>query len=112
MVLPIISSPTFVGAAVEDHALVDARSPAPRLRDHRPRQRTCASGTVIGQHARPNALIPVATVSGLTIVGLLNGVVITETIFNYPGIGSATATAAAALDVLTVLGFAWLNATP
>jgi peptide/nickel transport system permease protein len=66
---------------------------------------------VIGQHARPNALIPVATVSGLTIVGLLNGVVITETIFNYPGIGSATATAAAALDVLTVLGFVMFNAT-
>ena len=66
---------------------------------------------VIGQHARPNALIPVATVSGLTIVGLLNGVVITETIFNYPGIGSATAAAAASLDVLTVLGIVMFNAT-
>ncbi len=66
---------------------------------------------VINKHARPNALIPVATVSGLTIVGLLNGVVITETIFNYPGIGSAVATAAASLDVLTVLGFVLFNAT-
>jgi peptide/nickel transport system permease protein len=66
---------------------------------------------VIGQHARPNALIPVATVSGLTIVGLLNGVVITETIFNLPGMGSAAADAAASLDVLTVLGFVLFNAT-
>lgn len=66
---------------------------------------------VINQHARPNALIPVATVSGLTVVGLLNGVVITETIFNIPGMGSAAATAAAALDVLTVLGFVLFNAT-
>lgn len=66
---------------------------------------------VINQHARPNALIPVATVSGLTVVGLLNGVVITETIFNYPGMGSAAADAAASLDVLTVLGFVMFNAT-
>jgi len=36
----------------------------------------------------------------------LNGVIITETIFNYPGIGSVAAQAAAQLDVLTVLGFA------
>jgi peptide/nickel transport system permease protein len=66
---------------------------------------------VINRHARRNALIPVATVSGLTIVGLLNGVVITETIFNYPGLGSAAADAAASLDVLTVLGVVLFNAT-
>jgi len=66
---------------------------------------------VINKHARPNALIPVATVGGLTVVGLLNGVVITETIFNYPGLGSAVAAAAVSLDVLTVLGFVLFNAS-
>ena len=65
--------------------------------------------TVINTHARPNALIPVATIGGFTIVGLLNGVVITETIFNYPGIGAAAASAALQLDVVTVLGFAIFN---
>jgi peptide/nickel transport system permease protein len=60
---------------------------------------------VVNRHARPNALIPVVTVSGFVVVGLLNGVIITETIFNYPGIGSVAAQAAAQLDVLTVLGF-------
>ncbi len=60
---------------------------------------------VVNRHARPNALIPVVTVSGLVIVGLLNGVIITETIFNYPGIGSVAAQAAVQLDILTVLGF-------
>jgi len=60
---------------------------------------------VINRHARPNAMIPVITISGAVIVGLLNGVIITETIFNYPGIGSISAQAAANLDVLTVLGF-------
>jgi peptide/nickel transport system permease protein len=65
--------------------------------------------SVINKHARPNALIPVATISGFTVVGLLNGVVITETIFNYPGIGRAAARAATQLDVITVLGFALFN---
>ena len=47
---------------------------------------------------------PVVTIGGATVVGLLNGVIITETIFNYPGIGSIAAQAAVNLDILTVLG--------
>ena len=64
---------------------------------------------VIHKHARPNALIPVVTMSGLTIAGLLSGVTITETIFIYPGIGSAAAAAAVQLDVITVLTFVLLT---
>jgi peptide/nickel transport system permease protein len=60
--------------------------------------------TVIRGHAVPNALIPVITVGGLTLIGLFNGVVITETVFNYPGLGSFMAEAATALDVVSVLG--------
>jgi peptide/nickel transport system permease protein len=60
---------------------------------------------VTNRHALPNALIPVVTVGGLTIVGLVSGVVITEVIFNYPGMGSAAAEAARSLDVLTVAAF-------
>ncbi len=60
---------------------------------------------VVNKHARPNALIPVATLGGLMVAGLLGGVVITETIFEYPGIGSAAGQAAATLDVITVLAF-------
>jgi peptide/nickel transport system permease protein len=61
---------------------------------------------VIFKHARPNAMISVVTLAGFSVVGLLGGVVITETVFNYPGIGQAAANAAAQLDVVTVLGFA------
>ena len=60
--------------------------------------------TVISQHAVPNALIPVITVGGLTLISLFNGVVITETVFNYPGLGSFMADAALSLDVVSVLG--------
>lgn len=64
---------------------------------------------VIFKHAQPNAMIPVVTLAGFSVVGLLGGVVITETVFNYPGIGSAAASAAAQLDVITTLGFAIFN---
>ena len=61
---------------------------------------------VINKHAVPNALIPVVTIGGLMLIGLFNGVVITETVFNYPGMGSFLAEAALSLDVVSVLGVA------
>lgn len=64
---------------------------------------------VINRHAMRNALIPVTTMAGLTVANLLGGVVITETIFEYPGIGSAAANAAANLDVITILSFTLLS---
>jgi peptide/nickel transport system permease protein len=64
---------------------------------------------VINKHAARNAMIPVATMGGLLLIGLLNGVVITETIFNYPGIGRWAANAATTLDILGVLGFTLFN---
>jgi len=62
------------------------------------------------KHARRNALIPVLTLSGFTIIGLLNGLVITETIYNYPGMGLFIATAATQLDYPAVLGSAVFTA--
>ncbi len=59
---------------------------------------------VINRHARPNAMIPVATIGGLLLVGLLNGVVITETVFNYRGMGYFVAQAALSFDAVSVLG--------
>jgi peptide/nickel transport system permease protein len=46
------------------------------------------SSRVLGKHALRNALIPVVTLLGLSIPGLIAGAVITETIFSYPGLGS------------------------
>jgi peptide/nickel transport system permease protein len=74
------------------------------------RSKGLAEKTVINRHVLKNALIPVATVAGTTVAFLLNGVVITETIFNIPGLGSAAADAARSLDVLTILGYALFTA--
>lgn len=65
---------------------------------------------VNNKHARRNALIPVLTLSGFVLIGLINGVLITEFIFNYPGLGQWAANAATALDYASVLGFAVFTA--
>ncbi len=61
---------------------------------------------VINKHARRNALIPVVTLTGILTAGLLTGVVITETVFNYKGLGYFAAHAALQMDIPSVLGFA------
>jgi peptide/nickel transport system permease protein len=43
---------------------------------------------VIMRHAFKNALIPILTVVGLTLALLLGGAVVTETVFNIPGVGN------------------------
>jgi dipeptide transport system permease protein len=65
---------------------------------------------VVDKHARRNALIPVITLAGLLFVGLLAGVVITETVFNYPGIGRWGVNASQQLDIPAVTGFALIFA--
>jgi len=42
---------------------------------------------VIGLHALRNAMIPVITIIGLQVGGLMAGAVLTETIFSWPGVG-------------------------
>jgi len=68
------------------------------------RAKGLSENVVINKHARRNALIPATTVAGLMFIGILGGVVITETIFNFPGIGSLMAQASEQLDYATVLG--------
>jgi ABC-type dipeptide/oligopeptide/nickel transport system permease component len=65
---------------------------------------------VNGKHARRNALLPIVTLGGFLIIGLLGGSIITETIFAYPGVGQWVGAAALGFDVPAVLGFALLTA--
>jgi ABC-type dipeptide/oligopeptide/nickel transport system permease component len=65
---------------------------------------------IIRKHALANALIPVVTLSSLLFIGLLGGVVITETVFDFPGIGRWGVQAAQQLDVPGVLGSTMLAA--
>jgi peptide/nickel transport system permease protein len=53
------------------------------------RARGIVERRVVFQHAFKNALVPVITVVGLNLALLLGGAVLTETTFNWPGIGHA-----------------------
>lgn len=43
---------------------------------------------IVVRHALPNALLPTLTIAALTIAWLIGGLLVIETIFNYPGIGT------------------------
>ena len=51
------------------------------------RARGIKERSVVYRHAFKNALVPVITIVGLSLATLLGGVVLTETTFNWPGIG-------------------------
>jgi peptide/nickel transport system permease protein len=51
------------------------------------RAKGMARRTVVMRHAFRNALIPFVTIVGLAFGFLLSGVVVTETVFSWPGVG-------------------------
>ncbi|MEZ4736692.1 MAG: ABC transporter permease [Caldilineaceae bacterium] len=56
----------------------------------------------IGRHVLKNALLPVITISGLSLAGLLGGSVAVERAFGFPGLGSALAQGAVERDWMMV----------
>jgi len=61
--------------------------------------------SIVRRHALPNAMLPLVTIIGLQIGGLLSGAVLTETIFNLPGVGQATYEAITSHDFAVIQGF-------
>jgi len=59
---------------------------------------------VMLRHSLPNAMLPVITVMGLQLGGLLAGAVITEVVFAWPGIGSLLVDAIRQRDYPVVQG--------
>jgi peptide/nickel transport system permease protein len=59
---------------------------------------------VIQKHAKKNAMIPVLTVAGGSVIGLLGGTVFVETIFSRVGMGRFLADAATLLDYWSIIG--------
>ncbi len=51
------------------------------------RAKGAAEGWLLRRHVLPNAAVPIITVIGLSIASLVTGVVVTESVFNIPGIG-------------------------
>ncbi len=68
------------------------------------RSKGLRSMSVVVSHGVRNALIPTVTVIGLAYGGLLQGAVLTETIFSWPGIGRYATNSVTNIDVPAVLG--------
>ena len=60
---------------------------------------------VVLKHAMRNALLPIVTVIGLSVGGLLSGAVLTETVFALPGVGTQLVSAILARDYPVVQAF-------
>jgi len=63
-----------------------------------------SESAVIWRHAFGNVKVPLVTVIALSYAALLEGSVLTETIFSWPGIGSYITTALLSADMNAVLG--------
>ena len=63
------------------------------------------------KHALRNALIPIVTIVGLNFGGLLGGAVVTESVFNWPGIGRLLVDAVRYRDYPIIQGVTLLTVT-
>ena len=69
------------------------------------RAKGVSNQSILVIHVLRNALIPVITLVGLSIGGIVSGAVVTEDVFNYPGMGLLYYNAAVSDDFPTLLGF-------
>jgi peptide/nickel transport system permease protein len=68
------------------------------------RARGLNSRRILLRHALKNALLPIVTMAGIQLGLIIGGVVITETIFSWPGVGRLTIEAIDARDFPLLLG--------
>lgn len=68
------------------------------------RAKGLAERTVVLRHALKNALLPIITVIGIYYGGLLEGAVLTETVFSWPGLGRYATSAILSQDFAAIMG--------
>ena len=74
------------------------------------RSKGLTESTVIGKHALRNALLPVITILGFSVPGLIGGSVIFETIFAIPGMGQLFYMSVMARDYPLIMGILVIGA--
>jgi len=73
------------------------------------RAKGLSTASVYIKHALRNALIPIVTIVGMNFGSLLGGAVITETVFNWPGLGRLMIDAVRYRDYATIQGITLLT---
>ena len=74
------------------------------------RAKGAGSWRVINRHALKNALIPVVTIVGLQVGAILEGALVTETVFSWPGVGKLAVESIFSKDFPVVQGIVLLSA--
>ena len=62
------------------------------------------------KHGMANAMLPLVTIAGLDLASMFSGVVLTETVFNWPGIGRLAYEAVFNLDIPLIMGIVVFSA--
>jgi peptide/nickel transport system permease protein len=74
------------------------------------RAKGLTEGTVVYKHALRNAVLPVITMAGLQFSQVFAGAILTETVFNWPGLGRLAFDSIVARDYPTLLGILFFSA--
>jgi peptide/nickel transport system permease protein len=67
-------------------------------------------GVILYKHALRNAVLPIVTILGLSLPGLIGGSVIVETIFAIPGMGQLAVQSVYARDYPVIMGLLTIGA--
>jgi peptide/nickel transport system permease protein len=73
------------------------------------RAKGASEGRIYSKHVFGNAVLPVVTMLGVQVGGMLGGSVVVETIFSWPGLGRLTFDAIFSRDVNLLLGILFLS---
>ena len=110
LVLPVITLATITIAAFSRYMRSSMMEAMTQDYIRTARAKGASSRRVLYRHALRNALIPIITLLGLSLPVIVGGAVVTETVFNYPGMGLLTYNAAINNDVPLLLGTTFVAA--
>ncbi len=117
LILPAVALALGGGAYITRVTRVAVRAELGREHVATARSRGVPTSQIVRRHVLRNALIPVTTVAGLTVAGLVAGSVVVETAFGLDGLGSLLVSSVVAKDfsvvqavsLLLVVGFLAVN---
>lgn len=110
MVLPILSVALITLASFSRYMRSSTLDQLTQDYVRTARAKGVREGRILYRHILRNALIPIATLIGLNLPIIFSGALITETLFNYPGMGLLFYSAAQVQDYPILLGVTAITA--
>ena len=116
-ILPALTIGLFIGAVLMRFVRISVEKELERPYVRAAKARGASNARIVLNHALRNAALPIVTVIGLQLGTFIGGAVVTESVFNYPGIGRLVFIAVTTRDypvvqgvlMFVVLSFALIN---